>query len=231
MAMESLRGYLLSTVRYGESDGILSLYVRDQGYTSCFLKGAFGSKSRSKAYLQPLMPLEVRLRDQRARGTLATALKVEPTDTSPTEWDLVDTSMLFFASDFLNQILRQEPYHSKVYTAIGEFHDALKEKSRSAHLGLMYQMLELQGLSPLTGPAAFLNPQEGTYQDTPVHPLLSRELSTLWKEMAAAENPLRHLVASGQRAAFLDSLILYFSFHYPGFKIPASLAVLKELFE
>ena len=77
----------------------------------------------------------------------------------------------------------------------------------------------------------FLNPESGTFNMEISHPIFSEEISQLWKRFLSAEKSYEIRLKRDERTRFLDSLMIYYHLHFTEFYVPASLAILRQIYE
>lgn len=227
--MKNSRGYVLSTLRYGDSDAIIHCFTQENGYRSFFVRGIFNPKSKTKTYLQPLSQIYFNINKTGSRE-MPSISKIELLDKTDFQSDVKIGSIVFFAADFLNSSLRNENENQQAYDEIGNFIDALKSKNYHAHTILLLRILKMQGLAPLSSDGEFLNLEDGNFGNTVTHKLLSTEISQLWKNLLLEKFPYAIKIDKSLRKPLLESLLLYYQVHFPGFKVPVSLEILKQIF-
>lgn len=226
--MNTFHGFLLSTTKYGDSDAILHCFTQEEGFQTYFLKGAFQSKR--KAFLLPLLQLDLHLNEY-SKGNLKRLSKIEPVRIPEIYSDVKQNAILFFVSDFLNQILRNETANTSVFELILEFIHQLEEKKMQSHLIFLVKMLEIQGIAPLLNEEPHLNPESGKFEIYASHPKFGAELSAVWKKNLEAEQPYLNSIPRRLRRSFLESIMIYYHYHFSEFRTPASLEIVQQIFE
>lgn len=229
--MESIPCYLLSYVKYGDHDAVLHCFTKEMGYQSYFARGIYAAKNKKKAYLLPLNELELFLSKSSPQKTIQNISRIELLHNRSIYTDVKANAMIFFAADFLNQILKLENQNPAVYEEIGHFLDQVEQRNYRSHLFFLYNLLELNGFLPLTSAERFLNPENGQFEPEISHPYFSAEISDLWKSIAAEPEPYSVKMNASLRAAFQDSVLLYYRYHFTDFREPKSLEILKQIFE
>lgn len=226
--MDTFHGFLLSTTKYGDSDAILHCFTQEDGFQSYFLKGAFQSKR--KAFLLPLLHLNLHL-NVYSKGNLKRLSKIEPVRIPEIYSNVKQNTVLFFVSDFLNQILRNEAANISVFELILEFICQLEEKKMQSHLIFLIKMLKIQGIAPLLNEEPHLNPESGKFETSVSHPKFEAELSAVWKKNLEAEQPYLSSIPGRFRRSFLESIMIYYHYHFSEFHTPASLEIVQQIFE
>ena len=228
--MELQQGFLLSYLKYGDQNAILHLYTRDQGYKSYFLKGVYNPKSKIKAYLSPLNEVKFSINASSRAGSLEQIFKLDIEQFKEFQ-GVKSGSIVFFIADFLNQTLRQENESQAIYNEIHNFLKSLENKNFNSHLIFLLQLLKIQGLSPLESEPLFLNPESGRFDVKESHHLFNQEISSLWKAILRDAYPYEKSVPNNLRRQFLDSLLVYYHYHYANFRKPQSLDIVQQIFE
>ncbi len=131
--MNSQNGFLLSFIKYGENDAILHCFTEEEGFQTYFLKGIYTKKNKKKAFLLPLNKLNFQIRIGKS-GSMQTISNLEMLDLHDVYSDIKANTVVFFISDFLNQILRDENKNLNFFYLIEEFIDQLRSKNYQSHL-------------------------------------------------------------------------------------------------
>lgn len=229
--MNYLNGFLLSYIKYGDHDAVLHCFTREKGYQSFFVRGIYSQKNKKKAYLLPLNELGLTLTPNIRGNSLQSISKIDLLEYPEFHQDVKANSMVFFVSDFLNQILRNEDQHEQIYDEILRFLDELEKKNYSAHLVFFIRILKSQGLLPLVTAGTFLDPESGTFGEEPHHHLFGADISRLWKMLILQENPYHIILNPNDRKNLLDTILVYYYYHFAGFRTPNSLEIVKQIFE
>lgn len=228
--MNTQNGFLLSFIKYGENDAVLHCFTEEDGFQSYFLKGIYSRKNKKKAFLQPLNKLNFSLSPAKGNG-IPTISKFELVKGNDVYTDIKASTVIFFISDFLNQVLKLENKNPAIYYSIERFIEELEQQNYQCHLLFLLIMLKVQGVAPLLTEGNFLDPETGTFSVVPVHQLFGEEISMIWKKILTAENLYTVKIHSSLRKDFLDSLLVYYHYHITDFKNPASLEVIQQIFE
>lgn len=228
--MNSQNGFLLSFIKYGENDAILHCFTEEEGFQTYFLKGIYSQKNKKKAFLLPLNKLNFSVRLGKGSG-MQTVSGFELLNLHDVYTDIKANTVVFFISDFLNQILRNENKNLALFTTIDEFTDQLSNKNYQSHLIFLIKILKIQGVAPLLGDGNFLDPETGNFIHNSTHPIFDEENSQFWKSIILSQNPYEIKIASSKRKNFLDSILVYYHYHIPDFKTPNSLEIIQQIFE
>ncbi len=229
--MNSYKGFLLSYIRYGDNDAILHCYTEESAYLSFYIRGIYSVKNKKKAYLFPLNELQLSTNKGKFNTELLMASNIESVSKKDLYQDIKANAVIFFVADLLNQILRHEnEAHPKLYAVIDEFLQEVELSNMQAHLVLMLKIIKIQGWAPLESEASYLNPETGNFGNSEVHYLFDKENSMIWKAYLNKENPYDLILNREQRQKFLDSLLVYYHFHFVDFKTPKSLEIIQDIF-
>jgi DNA repair protein RecO (recombination protein O) len=148
---------VLRSIRYGEADRILHLYTPGHGRLGAIAKGARRSKSRFGARLEPMMQVELMLRE--GRGELHTVTGADTVDARP---GLREGSATLDAAaracDAVSRLFETDEPHPEVFTLLANEltllaaaptgdHQAL----RSNVLAFRLKLLLAAGLVPQLG--------------------------------------------------------------------------------
>jgi len=228
--MNSQDGFLLSYIKYGENDAVLHCFSEEDGFQTYFLKGIYSKRNKKKALLLPLSKLNFSINLGRGNG-IQSISKLELVKSHDIYNDIKSNTVIFFISDFLNQVLRNENKNLIIFYSIEQFINELSQQNYQSHLIFLIKILEIQGVAPLISNGNFLDPETGTFSQSLTHQLFNEEISMIWKNIITAENPYQIKIHSTFRKDFLDSLLVYYHYHITDFKIPNSLEVIQQIFE
>ncbi|KMQ58568.1 recombinase RecO [Chryseobacterium angstadtii] len=228
--MNLQNGFLLSYIKYGENDAVLHCFTEEDGFQTYFVKGIYSKRNKKKALLQPLSMLSFTINPARGNG-IPSVSGFELVKGHDLYMDIKANTVIFFISDFLNQILRHENKNPGLFFSIDEFVNELACKNYQCHLLFLITLLKIQGVAPLINDGIYLDPETGTFSDRASHQLFGEEISSIWKTALFAENLYTTKVPNSLRKDFLDSLLVYYHYHITDFKIPASLEVIQQIFE
>lgn len=228
--MSARTGFLLSCVRYGDHDAVLNFFTKEAGYETFFCRGIYSAKNKKKAFLQPLNLLALIIQDENTSGNLARVSKMEAGETI-SNWGMKASSVVFFLSDFLRFQLRNEAENPEIFRLLQEFVKALENKNLSAHYVLMIKMLKSFGVAPLHSEGVYLDPETGTFTGSLTSPLFTQEISALWKTILSSEEPFEIILHVTNKKELMDSIMLFYSYHFSDFRIPPSLEIVQQIFE
>lgn len=226
--MISKNCFILSYVKYGDYDAVLHCFCEEGGFQSFFAKGFYSSKSKKKGYIFPLNYIQISI--SKRNKTIPNITNIELLN----QYDFRNiniNTILWFISDFLNQILRNETDDSKIYFEIERFLTELYQLNFNSHLAFLYKLLSYLGISPLFGEGSFLNPETGTFSTKQTHHLFDANISVVWKNYLTKEDPYEISLNRTNRILFLETLMIYYSYHLPGFYQPNSLEIIRQIYD
>lgn len=228
--MNSQNGFLLSFIKYGENDAVLHCFTEDEGFQTYFLKGVYTKRNKKKALLLPLNQLNFSVNVGKGNG-IQSVSKFELIKNNDIYTDIKANTVIFFISDFLNQILRNENKNPNIFFCIDEFMDELTQQNYQSHLIFLIKILKIQGVAPLLNEGKYLDPETGTFSFASAHQLFTEDVSLIWKTIISSESPYQVKIPQLMRKSFLDSLLIYYHYHITGFKTPTSLEVIQQIFD
>ena len=232
--MQNQNCYLLSYIKYGDNDAVLHCFSEEAGYQSFFVRGIYSPKNKKKPYFFPLNYIQISFQQKRRNANaFPNVYKIEQLEQQkPSDFqDVRINAVLFFASDFLNQILRGESENQIAFHEIKKFRNTVNTGNIDSYVGLLFRFLSILGINPLVGEGKFLNPETGNYTDDFLPQIFDQEISKLWRTYLIHDNPYEIVMDKKTRNLFVDSIMNYYKIHVSGFYIPNSLGVLRTVFE
>lgn len=222
--------YLLSYIKFGDQDAILHCYSSEEGFESFIVKGIYTSRNKKKPYLLPLNLLNLSLRKTAGSGINFSVTKMELAANSYLNATVKNTSVVFFAAEFLHQILKEENQSHKAFQEISLFRKEIDASNFNSSAGLLFNFLKIIGVAPLFSERRYLDPVRGNFTNE-ISPIVFDEgISLVWKKYLNSENGYLINLSKEERNRFLDSLLKYYEYHFSGFSIPQSLGVLRQIF-
>lgn len=229
--MQTRCGFLISMIKYAESDMILNCYTKENGYESFFVKGVYNKKNKKKPYLSLLNELVFEFSPQQKYGSMPQVTKIDTNEKLILNENLKIQSILFFIAEFLSILIRQEVANEVFYHQILEFKKQLYLEKYDCHLIFIFIFLRYSGALPSGGGGDYLNPEQGIFTSDLSHKDFDREVSFFWKKMIFSPSPYQEKIPSLVRKKILQSLMTYCKIHLPEFKPMQSLEVLKVIFD
>lgn len=230
---------VIHSLRYGESDLIVSLLTKTSGLHSYLLKGVLKSKRgkiRSSLF-QPLSLLEIEA-NHRNKGNLERikeARILKPYQSLHT--DFVKTSLVFFLSEVLKNTIHEEEANEELFHYLEttflwlDSHDNIS----NFHISFLIKLTQYLGFYPDVSDISLsvFNMQEGCFQKNVSNIYCKDDESVLvFKNFLGTtfEGSMNIKMSRTVRNDILSMLLVYFELHLHGFKKPKSLTILNEIF-
>ncbi len=231
---------VLSTLKYGEADLIARLYTRKFGTQSYMLKGIRKSrKGKLRVSLfQPLTQLEIQTQ-HKGKGTLEYIKEASIGYTYINiPMDVTRSSVALFFGEVLSQLLTEQQPDEQLFDYLSTIFEYLDQTEHIANftVKVLLDMSELMGfgLDKSTINFPYLNLLDGSFDNNGMQPHhLNEEESALFKDFIGTKFDAIHHIKTNrtQRAVVLNLVLDYFMIHLHTFKKPASLSILKQLFD
>ncbi len=230
---------VLSKIKYGDSDIILSCYTESLGIQSYLLRGVLKQrKGKFKpAYLQPLTQVQLSV-SHKANRSLQSLKELKPiSHYKSLHTNILKGAIVIFLSEVLVQLLKEEEENISLYTFLSASLEWLDEQDTSPnfHLLFLLNITKYLGFYPDTSDIHldYFNLNAGKFE-TSKHSLygVSEYNLTLLKQLLGIKFDTLNQVKmnSKQRQEILNMILLYFELHLGGFKKPKSLQVFNQVF-
>jgi DNA repair protein RecO (recombination protein O) len=154
---------VLRSIRYGEADRILHLYTPDHGKISAIAKGARRASSRFGARLEPLMQVNLLLRE--GRGDLYTVTGADTADARPGLRESAEQlDCAARACDAVARLFETDEPHPEVFALLANELSLLAGKPEAAGpanaLAFRLKLLLAAGIVPQLGSCASCGERE-----------------------------------------------------------------------
>ncbi|WP_298542193.1 DNA repair protein RecO [uncultured Aquimarina sp.] len=230
---------VIHSLRYGESDLIVSLLTKTSGLRSYLLKGILKSKRgkiRSSLF-QPLTLLEIEA-NHKDKGTLERIKEAKiliPYQSLHT--DFVKSSLVFFLSEILKNTIHEEEVNEELFHYLEttflwlDSHDNIG----NFHISFLIKLTQYLGFYPDVSDISLpiFNMQDGCFQynSSNVYCIEGNSVLILKKFLGTTfEESMSIKMSRMARNEILSMLLVYFELHLHGFKKPKSLSILNEIF-
>lgn len=240
--LQKSKAIAIHSVRYGESSLITYLYSLEKGRVTVMVNKAFGGgKGRSKAvYFQPLTLLNVVYYPGKHHG-MGRLKEVSPYELhSNIQFNETKRAVAIFLGELFYRTVREEESNPALFDFMEnaiQILDVLEDGVPNFHLVFLVQFSKYLGFYPngkFSESTPIFDFKNGVYtQSEPSHPLFfnsfnSQLLTKLLQEnfTSSAQLSLNH----NQRNAFVDLMLIYYSYHMEAVHGMKSLAVLKQVF-
>ena len=220
---DKIQGFVLQSIRYGDSSLIVRIYTRDGGLQSYMVKGVRGKTSRNRiAFFQPMTFLRFVQSGKPSRSGLAF---------------MKDSEVLYAYQSIPNEMNKSAilMYLSELLFQSVVWLDLVETGYANFPLYFTLELSRFLGFYPQSNyhEHAFFDMMEGQFvMATPPHQyyLQQEESRTLSCLLNRGIDDLSSLVMNGlQRNNLLDGIITFMRLHAPVFKGLQSHEVLKEV--
>lgn len=237
---DKTQGFVLQSIRYGDTSLIVKVFTLDNGLQTFMVKGVRGKTSKNRAaFFQPMTFLRFVQNSRPSKSGIGYIKDIELLYSYRSLATTMNKSaILIYLSDLLSHTLtqqeRSEPLYHFVYQSV-EWLDLVEAEYANFPLYFTLELCRFLGFYPQSNfqEHTLFDMMEGQFVMTPpVHPyyldenssrLLSRILNLGIDELA--DIPMNGL----QRNALLDGILTFMRLHAPILKGLQSHEVLKEV--
>lgn len=226
---------VLRTVPYGDTSLVVGLYTETYGRVDVLAKGARSPRARGRAaYLQPAQLIEA-VYHHRPGRTLQTLTEVAPLAQDPT---LMQPPQAVYATLLLEIVatcVKEEHPQPEVFSLVKDTLLALPGSAGGMYglaLGTLAQLCGHLGFSPEVPP----NPPAHVVWDLPegrwdaTTPTAADPVAQEALRLFSSAQALQvYTPAPALRQALLQRLLDYYAQHIPGFSMPRSLEVWRQV--
>ena len=240
--LHSTKGIVFHSIKYSESSVIVKIYTELFGIQSYLFKGIRSSRSKIKPGLfQPLtlLDLVVYHKEKPSLQSVKEIHLAHPYQTVP--FDIRKSSVALFINELVYKTIREEESNPDLFeflwTSCLQL-DATIEPVSNFHLFFALQFSHYLGIFPQANYSSELpvfNLREGFFQASiPDHqdylnPENSKLFYFLISNSVGVQNFEPQRVNSETRNRMLETILLYFRLHLPGFKGLQSHHILHEV--
>ena len=235
----STRAIVLTSVKYGEADMIVSCFTESTGLKTYMLPGVFKSRRGAlrPAIFQPLTQLSLEA-IHKDKGTLERLVEAKVIVNYATlHTDIVKSSLVMFLAEILKMSIQEHESNPSLFGFLSAVLVNLDQAERPAnhHLKILLELTRFLGFYPDFDrtEGAYFKTSDGVFQaqnqaDEMASLPLSHALCVL--DETTLEACVQMPITKAERAALLALLLRYYQYHIQGFKQPKSLAVLTQIF-
>jgi len=239
---DKIQGFVLQSIRYGDTSLIVPVYTLNNGLQSYMVKGVRGSKtSRNRiALFQPMTFIRFVQQGKPHKGGLAYLKDVELDYTYQTIPFVMDKSaILIYLTELLSRTLTQQERNDGLYAFVSQsvhWLDLVETGYANFPLYFTLELSRFLGFYPQANyqPHACFDMMEGQFvMGQPVHPYVfdQDESALLARLLNRSIDNLSSVVMTGiQRSALLEGILTFMRLHAPVLKGLQSHEVLKEVF-
>lgn len=238
--LQKSRGIVLSFVKYSETSIIAKIYTEEFGLHSYVAKGVRSKKSKTKiALFEPLSQVEI-IAHQKENKSIHNLSEIRPSYAYQSiPFDIKKRTIMFFIDELLIKTIKEESPDKSLFNWLTHsltWFDLNEENSHNFHLIFMMQLTRILGFYPKKEVApnySFFNLESGLFTtSTPNNPnYLSGDTAALFNILheSSFEEATKIKLNSSQRRKILESLIIYYKLHFPGFREIKSVEILKTI--
>lgn len=240
--METLRGIVLRTVKYGDNSMIVDLFTEGRGRLS-FMASTLRTKRsvRNVSFWQPLSMVEFSVELRPNGGKLPRPNDVRTYyNYTDLPFSPVKSTLALFLAEFLSAALREEKENPSLYRYIEsslQWLDMVESADAMAnfHLAFLMHLSRFMGIYPnLERPDHYFDLLAGSYCDRqPPHAhFLRRQEAQALPVLFRMDYPTLHIFrfSRQERMRILQVLNEYYRLHVPNFPELKSLEVLQEFY-
>lgn len=234
------KGIVLHSLKYSETSIIVRIYTEACGLRSYLFKGIRSPKSKTKAGLfQPLTLLEVtaNLREKSSLHTSKEVRLAQPYLSLP--FDIRKSSVALFINELLYKAIREEEVNNELFEYLWKVCLLLDSEENNLNCFALVFTAELTrylGIQPQPGfneKKQVFNLNESQFQsiipdnEAYILPELGKYFDSLISTPIEEQDSLHFKPAI--RRSLLDSLLLYYQIHIPGFRAMNSHHILHSV--
>jgi len=239
--MPNSRGFVVKSIKNGETSMIVSCYLEDIGLKSFIVKGIYGTKKPkfSKAHFFPLNFISVNyslIKPDR----LSYIKEVKPVFIYKSlHFSIEKSTVIIFLSEILNSVFKEEgEKNQNLFNFLDKslsWYDA-QENCNNFHIKFLIELTRHIGFYPniRNQEDKFFNLESGTSSTTkPISKFIDFKDYELFKQLLGMKFEDLNYVAINKdsRLRLLNHIIDYYSLHLQMFKSPKSIDVFSEIFK
>ena len=239
--MPNSRGFVVKSIKNGETSMIVSCYLEDIGLKSFIVKGIYGAKKPkfSKAHFFPLNFISVNyslIKPDR----LSYIKEVKPVFIYKSlHFSIEKSTVIIFLSEILNSVFKEEgEKNQNLFNFLDKslsWYDT-QENCNNFHIKFLIELTRHIGFYPniRNQEDKFFNLESGTSSTTkPISKCIDFNDYELFKQLLGMKFEDLNYVAINKdsRLRLLNHIIDYYSLHLQMFKSPKSIDVFSEIFK
>ena len=239
--MPNSRGFVVKSIKNGETSMIVSCYLEDIGLKSFIVKGIYGTKKPkfSKAHFFPLNFISVNyslIKPDR----LSYIKEVKPVFIYKSlHFSIEKSTVIIFLSEILNSVFKEEgEKNQNLFNFLDKslsWYDS-QENCNNFHIKFLIELTRHIGFYPniRNQEDKFFNLESGTSSTTkPISKFIEFKDYELFKQLLGMKFEDLNYVAINKdsRLRLLNHIIDYYSLHLQMFKSPKSIDVFSEIFK
>ena len=237
---EKIQGFVLQSIRYGDSSLIVKIYTLNTGLQTYMVRGVNGKASRNRAaFFQPMTFLRFLQGGKPRQGGMAYLKEPETAYTFQTIPSVMNKSaILMYLSELLSHTLTQQESNDDLYRFVYQsvvWLDLVDTGYANFPLFFTLELSRFLGFYPHHNyrPESYFDMMEGQFVDgLPVHPYyFEKEPSAVLAQLLnRGIDEISSVTLTGlQRNEILDQVLTFMRLHAPVLKGLQSHEVLKAV--
>jgi DNA repair protein RecO (recombination protein O) len=231
--LHSTEGIVFHSLKYSETSVIVKIYTELFGIQSYLIKGIRSSKSKIKPGLfqsMTLLDLVVYHKEKQTLQSVKEVRLAHPYKTIP--FDIRKSSVALFINDLVYKAIREEEANPDLFAFIWQTCldlDVTEESISFFHIGFAVRLMHHLGIFPHNNHSLQLpifNLREGIFQaSVPDHQhYLDPGNSKIFSEILNSHPtsripyPVSRILNPASRNQLLETILLYYQLHLPGFR-------------
>ncbi len=237
---DTIQGFVLQSIRYGDSSLIVKIYTLNSGLQTYMVKGVRGKNPKNRAaFFQPMTFLSFVQYGKPSQSGMLFLKDVELSYVYQSVTTVMNKSaILMYLSELLSHTLTQQERNEALYQFVLQsvtWLDLTEEGYANFPLYFTLELSRFLGFYPRSNyqEGWWFDMMEGQFVPTlPVHPYYFDEMNSraLFKLLNLGIDELRTVPMNGiQRNALLDGILTFMRLHAPVLRSLQSHEVLKEV--
>jgi|TARA_X000000950_G_scaffold70544_1_gene87521 DNA repair protein RecO (recombination protein O) len=239
--MSNSKGFVVKSIKNGETSMIVSCYLDDIGLQSFIVKGIYGTKNNKfrKAHFFPLNFISIDYSVSKT-GRLGYINEVKPLKLYKSLHSNVEKSaVIIFLSEILNSIFKEEGEENKnLFNFLDRslnWYDN-QESCNNFHIKFLIELTRYIGFYPNISSEKdkFFNLESGSSSSIkPISKSIDFDDYCLFTQLLGMKfEDLNYMeINKNSRLTLLNHIIDYYSLHLQMFKSPKSIDILSEVFK
>jgi len=239
--LHSTKGIVFHSLKYSETSIIVKIYTELFGIQSYLIKGIRSSKSKIKPGLfqsLTMLDLVVYHKEKQSLQSVKEVGLAYPFNTIP--FDIRKSSVALFINELAYKAIREEEPNPELFGFLWQTCLKLDEAEESVswfHIFFAFQLMQYLGIMPQNNHSIccpIFNLREGLFQASiPNHPQYLDPVNSenFAAMLNASRNPssIFRPPSSVPRTQLLETILLYYQLHLPGFKGVQSHHILHDV--
>ena len=224
---------VLSTIKYADADLIVKCLSEKKGKLSFLVKGARkGGKNKTRmAYFQPFNILQATFQYRENKNLLYFKELNIDQPLANIHQDIKRSSIVLLLTEIVEKAIQEEEVNEDMFAYIENAICWLDSNSENQnfHIAFLIGLTRYLGIYPDSSQINDIVVGDG-HANLKVRNNSLVKLEELLKSHISLTNAHQFKLAKNEKLEILNALILYYRNMIPGFKIPQSYAVVKDVF-